>query len=96
MTSDQKRAIARHMRRYAPDCTYADIAISLGVSEQQIKDWTAGVRAEVESKVREWRRAVGVLAMRLRERGVSYPVVAEMAGISRQHLATCRKEATRG
>lgn len=96
MTTEQQRGIARHMRRYAPDCTYADIAISLGVSEQQVKDWTRGVRAEVQSKVREWRRAVGVLALRMRELGVSYPVIADHAGISRQHLATCRKEATRG
>lgn len=96
MTADQQRDIARHMRRYAPDCTYADIAISLGVSEQQVKDWTRGVRAEVQSKVREWRVSVGVLAIRLHEHGVKYPAIANMVGISRQHLDTVRKEATRG
>jgi predicted transcriptional regulator len=88
-----KREIAQHMRRFAPDCTYADIAISLGVSEAQVKEWTRGVRPAVESKVREWRSVVGVLAERLRELGLSYPQIAELAGISRQHLVTCRREA---
>lgn len=88
-----KREIARHMRRFAPDCTYADIAISLGVSEAQVKEWARGIRPAVESKVKEWRGVVGVLAERLREHGLSYPQIAELAGISRQHLVTCRREA---
>jgi predicted transcriptional regulator len=90
------RLIARHMRRHAPDVTYADIAVSLGVPERDVRAWTRHIKPEVSSKVTESRRIIGLLASRLYEAtGETWEEIAEKAGTSRQHLHKCREEANR-
>jgi predicted transcriptional regulator len=91
------RLIARHMRRYAPDVTYADIAVSLGVPERDVRAWTRHIKPEVTSKVTESRRIIGLLALRLYEAtSETWEEIAEKVGCSRQHLHKCREEALRG
>jgi hypothetical protein len=91
--TDTQVAIVRYVRRHCPDQGLEELAVNLGVRLRDVQRVARGVRPEAQSKVRAWRRAVGVLAERLKERGVSYPRIAELAGISRQHLVTCRREA---
>lgn len=92
MTSTEK-SIVVWARRNAPDVGLEEIAVSLGVRLSEVRKVAKGVEPAAESKVRLWRRAVGALADKLAENGYAYPRIAEFAGISRQHLVTCRREA---
>jgi hypothetical protein len=92
MTAEQK-AIVVWARENAPDITIEEIAVSLNLRASEVRRAARGVQPVSDSKLRTWRRAVGALAARLKEKGESYPRVAAIAGISRQHLVTCRREA---
>ena len=93
MTATQVE-IVRYVRRHCPDQGLEELAVNLGVRLRDVKLVAQGIEAESASKVRTWRRAVGALAEVLnREHGESYPRIAALAGISRQHLVTCRREA---
>jgi hypothetical protein len=85
--------IVRYVRRHCPDQGLEELAVNLGVRLRDVKRAARGIEPESESKVRAWRRAVGVLAEKLAEKGEKFPAIAAMAGISRQHLVTCRREA---
>lgn len=85
--------IVRYVRRHCPDQGLEELAVNLGVRLRDVRLVAAGIEPESESKVRAWRRAVGALADKLAENGYAYPRIAEFAGISRQHLVTCRREA---
>lgn len=85
--------IVRYVRRHCPDQGLEELAVNLGVRLRDVRRVARGIEAQSESKVRTWRRAVGALAGKLKEKGESYPKIAALAGISRQHLVTCRREA---
>lgn len=96
MTSEQ-RAIVEWAARHAPDVTHAEVAVSLGVPLRAVNRAVRGIRPEVESKVNESRRIIGLLALRLYEAtGETWEEIAEKVGCSRQHLHKCREEARRG
>ncbi len=92
LTQDQIM-IVRWARRFAPDVGFEELAVSVGARLSDVRRAARGVKPESESKMRVWRRAVGALAERLAQKGEKFPAIAAMAGISRQHLVTCRREA---
>lgn len=93
MLTQEQILIVRWARRFAPDVGLEDLAVSVGARLSDVRRAARGVTPESESKVRMWRRAVGALAEKLAEKGEKFPAIAAVAGISRQHLVTCRREA---
>lgn len=102
MITDQQRAIIEWAARHAVDVPQEEVAVSLGVRLSEVRRVADGIQRESESKTRHWRRATGALANKLRaiakqaEIPLNFEDIAAIAGVSRQHLVQCRKEAERG
>lgn len=95
--SETDTAIIQWAARHAPDVTDAEIAVSLGVPMRTVQTLTSDVPAESGSKLREYRRIIGVLTEELSMHTKwNYAEIAEVAGCTRQHLHRCRQEAKRG
>lgn len=90
-------AVILWARRHAPDVTIPEIAVSRHLPLRAVKRVAKDVKAEVPSKVAEYRRALGVLAGRLYDAtDLTWEEIAEEVGVSRQHLHKCREEAGLG
>lgn len=95
--SETDIAIIQWAARHAPDVTDAEIAVSLGVPLYAVQRVAADVQCESASKMREYRRIIGVLAAQLHVNvGWHYSKIAKVAKCSRQHIHRCTTEAKHG
>lgn len=96
MTDETKRAIVVFARRFAPDLTLPELAVHLHEPLRSVRRMARGITPEVVHKSREWRDAAGRLAASLYEHTeLTREEIAEIAGVSRQHLATVQQEVER-
>lgn len=94
--TETEKAIIQWARRFAPDITLDDLSVSLHVPYSAVRAEAKDVKPEVESKVKTWRRACGALAELAYEHSpLTREEIAEIAGVTRQHLVTCIQEAGR-